>query len=161
MKNVLKIAGIIAVVAILVCNLEYAMVSGSMKTTPNKAYADFTNAKGHYCGSNTSDTSLRVGTWTKETSWVYNNSGYRPWYQVYMQEGPGSPGGTKPWYDPSEDGFWLFDPYDVYATECGPNIGYQCCGDTDPSTGNSYVNNPYPYPYYTTSYDAWHAYGPF
>ncbi|TSJ43049.1 hypothetical protein FO440_02335 [Mucilaginibacter corticis] len=162
MKKVLKIAGIAALVITLICNLEYAIFSGGMKSSP-KALADWSGTShggrsGHWCG-NSGDTTLHVGTWSILTYQVYGNYGY-------------------------EHGLYKFTYDPMYGRQCAPDVIYKqtsgttvtmygsnCCGDIFPSGTGSYTQlyspggnthpNPYPYPYYTTSPGGYTGYGPF
>jgi hypothetical protein len=66
MKKILKITGIVALAITLVCNLEYALFSGDMKNTPNKAIAAWSEGYPYltyYCGPDSNRTRFR-GTWS-------------------------------------------------------------------------------------------------
>jgi hypothetical protein len=78
MKKMLKIAGGIAVVITLVCNLQYALINFDITDTPNKAVAAWVDAGGtRFCGT-TGDRTYRTGTW------VWQNDDY---YKVVMHWG--------------------------------------------------------------------------
>jgi hypothetical protein len=133
MKKVLKIAGIAALAIILVCNLEYALFTGDMKNTPNKALADWWSGSVHYCGSSPNNYS-RTGYWQYwgTDQWAYYHGSYA-WKPVYTTYGYTA-------------GFYLFSP-DNSGTDCGPVRTSDCCG-TNTASG---WYNPYPAPYYTTT----------
>jgi hypothetical protein len=150
MKKLLKITGVIALVVILVCNLEYAIFSGDMKNTPNKALADWYDSGSgiHYCGD-----SPNIYTVTGWWFWIDYDNDY--WANPYYPD---------PIYDnyPSEspDGIWIFER-DTYGTDCGPSmtyggVNYDGAGTNSTITG---WTNPYPWPYFSTIYSG--GYGPY
>ncbi|MFD2146942.1 hypothetical protein [Mucilaginibacter antarcticus] len=132
MKTVLKIAGVAAMVVILVCNLEYALFTGDMKNTPNKALADWWSGGTHYCGT-TPNTVSATGYWQfwNQQYWTYYHNNTPTW-PVYTNGG-------------YENGWYVFTP-DNNGTSCGPVRTSQCCGNTKPG-----VTDPFPAPYYVTT----------
>jgi hypothetical protein len=138
MKKVLKITGIAALALILVCNLEYAMFSGDMKSTPNKAFADhYTALDGTvYCGTSP-DKTVFAGYWEyiDFDDYAYNHPSDP--YPIFQND--------------YGDGFYVFTPDDE-GPDCGPNTldweghPYNCCGT------NPQEVIPFPYPQYTTNY---------
>lgn len=118
MKKLLKIAGVLAVVITLVCNLQYAVFDYDNTRNPGTANAAWTDMRGtYYCGSSPY-TDTRVGNW----SWVAN-SFYSTYYGYYGYS----------------SGFWLFTPSN-YGTQCGQANPYP--RDPDGS-GTMYPSDPW------------------
>lgn len=106
MKKILKIAGGIAVVITLVCNLQYALISFDITNSSNKASAAWVDTNGNgnrYCGF-TGDRTFRTG------SWVWQNDDY--YYRVEHWGG-------------YETGYYVFYPN---------NSGNQCGAESNPYT---------------------------
>lgn len=150
MKKVFKITGIVTIVLVLVCNLQYALFSGNMMNTPNKAFADYYSGGVHYCGTSPSN----------------NVTGY--WSYVYFGD-PDHPEYNN-WLDVDTEGYWLFTR-DSDATDCGPEMVYPpgdpfytgnfCGAGTGPlATGPDYCySTPVQWPNFTTCYSG--GYGPY
>ncbi|GEP90018.1 hypothetical protein SAMN05660909_01437 [Chitinophaga terrae (ex Kim and Jung 2007)] len=98
MKKALKIAGALAVVAILVCNLQYALISFDITNSSNKASAAWidSGSGNRYCGT-TGDRTFRTGTWV----WVNDD-----YYAV-----------VEHWYG-YDTGYYVFYPNNS-GTQCG------------------------------------------
>jgi hypothetical protein len=138
MKKVLKITGVIALALILVCNLEYALFSGDIKSTPNKAFADWYDVGGtHYCGSSP-DTGLLTGHWRSTT-----DSGILYYYS------------TTTGYFPGATIIYYFVP-DSAGTDCGYAHLYSRGLANEPTVyGYPYSPDYHLADYELTTYDWW------